>query len=509
MHGRQYSEGLHQAIEAKEGVKINEETRTMATITFQNLFRMYNKLSGMTGTAKTEEEEFIHIYNMYVIQIPTNKPVAREDLADLLYSTEKGKFQAIIRVIKEIHKTGQPILVGTISVEKNELLSSLLKKEKLPHEVLNAKNHEREAEIISHAGEKGAITIATNMAGRGTDIKLGEGVKELGGLYVIGTERHESRRIDNQLRGRSGRQGDPGTSQFFVSFEDDLMRRFGTEKVKGMLIALGLPEDEAIRSKTFTKSVESAQKKVEGNNYDMRKSLLDYDNVMNQQREIVYRRRNELIDSEDTQKLIYEVFENRIADLIDAHIAPEGYLTEHDIEDILEVVNNDLLKFNKIEDKDIEGKEPNDVIDFIVDKVKKDYEKKLENIPESVVHEFEKAISLRVIDAAWVEHISTMEQLREGIGLRGYAQTNPLQVYTEEGFDIFDRMQQNIDQNIATFLLKAEVNQRVERKQTIGEQSAIKENEGKQGPVRVNKIGRNDPCYCGSGKKYKQCHGKK
>ena len=509
MHGRQYSEGLHQAIEAKEGVTINEETRTMATITFQNLFRMYNKLSGMTGTAKTEEEEFVHIYNMYVIQIPTNRPVARQDLTDLLYSTEKGKFEAIIRVIKEVHKSGQPILVGTISVEKNELLSSLLKKEKLPHEVLNAKNHAREAEIISHAGEKGAITIATNMAGRGTDIKLGEGVKELGGLYVIGTERHESRRIDNQLRGRSGRQGDPGTSQFFVSFDDDLMRRFGTDKVKNALISVGLPEDEAIRSKMFTRSVESAQKKVEGNNYDTRKSLLDYDNVMNQQREIVYRRRNELIDSDDVHKLVFEVFENTIADLIDGHIAPEGYLTEHDIEDILEVVNNNFLRFSKLTEDDLDKKDPNQVIDLIVEKVKEDYEKKLEGIPEVVVNEFEKAISLRVIDSAWVEHISTMEQLKEGIGLRGYAQSNPLTAYTEEGFDIFDKMQQDIDRTITTFLLRTVIDQTVQRKQTIGEGNQIKENEGKKEPVKSKKIGRNELCYCGSGKKYKQCHGKK
>ena len=281
MQGRQYSEGLHQAIEAKEGVKINQETQTMATITFQNLFRMYNKLSGMTGTAKTEEEEFRNIYNMYVIQIPTNKPVIREDLADLVYSTEAGKYQAIVKTIKKIHETGQPILVGTISVENNEKLSAMLKKEGLKHEVLNAKNHAREAEIIAKAGEKGAITIATNMAGRGTDIKLGEGVKELGGLCVIGTERHESRRIDNQLRGRAGRQGDPGMSQFFVSFEDDLMRRFGTEKVKNMVMALGMVGDQAIRSKSLTKSIESAQKKVEGNNFDRRKNLLDYDNVVN------------------------------------------------------------------------------------------------------------------------------------------------------------------------------------------------------------------------------------
>ena len=298
MQGRQYSDGLHQAIEAKEGVTINVETKTMATITFQNLFRMYNKLSGMTGTAKTEEEEFRNIYNMYVICIPTNKPVIREDLADLVYATEKGKYKAIINTVKEIHSKGQPILIGTISVESNEHLSGLLKKAGLPHEVLNAKNHEREAEIIAKAGEKGAITLATNMAGRGTDIKLGEGVKELGGLCVIGTERHESRRIDNQLRGRAGRQGDPGMSQFFVSFEDDLMRRFGTDRIKMMLQSLGVDDDMAIRSKTLTKSIETAQKRVEGNNYDIRKSLLDYDNVLNEQREIIYNKRNEIIDNE-------------------------------------------------------------------------------------------------------------------------------------------------------------------------------------------------------------------
>ena len=433
MHGRQFSDGLHQAIEAKENVTINEETKTMATITFQNLFRMYSKLSGMTGTAKTEEEEFINIYNMYVIQIPTNKPVIRQDLPDLVYATEEGKYQAIINCIKEIHATGQPILVGTISVESNEHLSSLLKKAHLPHEVLNAKNHEREAEIIAKAGEKGAITIATNMAGRGTDIKLGEGVKELGGLYVIGTERHESRRIDNQLRGRSGRQGDPGVSQFFVSFEDDLMRRFGTEKIKNMLISLGIDGSQAIRSKTFTRSIETAQKKVEGNNFDMRKSLLDYDNVMNQQREIIYKRRNELLDKEDVTLDIEETFKNNVAALIDNHIDPEGYLTEADKIDILEDVNNNLLHKNKIELDEIKDMKDEQVEDYLNEKILEDYKNKLKDIPIEVVNEFEKAISLRVIDEAWVDHISTMEHLREGIGLRGYGQTNPLQAYTQEG----------------------------------------------------------------------------
>ena len=347
MQGRQFSEGLHQAIEAKEGVTINTETKTMATITFQNLFRMYNKLSGMTGTAKTEEEEFRNIYNMYVIQIPTNKPVIREDLADLVYANQKAKYKAIINTVKEIHETGRPILIGTISVEANEYLSSLLKKANLKHEVLNAKNHEREAEIIAKAGEKGAITLATNMAGRGTDIKLGEGVRELGGLCVIGTERHESRRIDNQLRGRAGRQGDPGMSQFFVSFEDDLMRRFGTDRIKSMLESMGVGE-QAIRSKALTRSIESAQKKVEGNNYDIRKSLLDYDNVLNEQREIIYARRNEILDMDSIHERVIETFKNVIHDVCAGHIEPEGYLTEADKDDITEYVNNNYLKKNKI-----------------------------------------------------------------------------------------------------------------------------------------------------------------
>ena len=508
MHGRQFSDGLHQAIEAKENVTINEETKTMATITFQNLFRMYNKLSGMTGTAKTEEEEFINIYNMYVIQIPTNKPVIRQDLPDLVYATEEGKYQAIINCIKEIHATGQPILVGTISVESNEHLSGLLKKAHLPHEVLNAKNHEREAEIIAKAGEKGAITIATNMAGRGTDIKLGEGVKELGGLYVIGTERHESRRIDNQLRGRSGRQGDPGVSQFFVSFEDDLMRRFGTEKIKNMLISLGIDGSQTIRSKTFTRSIETAQKKVEGNNFDMRKSLLDYDNVMNQQREIIYKRRNELLDKEDVTLDIEETFKNNVAALIDNHIDPEGYLTEADKIDILEDVNNNLLHKNKIELDEIKDMKDEQVEDYLNKKILEDYKNKLKDIPIEVVNEFEKAISLRVIDEAWVDHISTMEHLREGIGLRGYGQTNPLQAYTQEGYQIFEKMEDSIDAKISTFLLKAQITQNLTRKPVV----EGKENDGKEKakhvPKKVTKVGRNDLCPCGSGKKYKNCCGK-
>ena len=507
MHGRQYSEGLHQAIEAKEGVTINTETKTMATITFQNLFRMYNKLAGMTGTAKTEEEEFRNIYNMYVICIPTNKPVIREDLPDLVYSNKAGKYKAIINCVKEIHAKGQPILIGTISVEANEELSKLLKKNNLPHEVLNAKNHEREAEIIAHAGEKGAITLATNMAGRGTDIKLGKGVRELGGLYVIGTERHESRRIDNQLRGRAGRQGDPGTSQFFVSFDDDLMRRFGTERIKNMLISLGLDGDQAIRSKSLTKSIESAQKKVEGNNYDHRKSLLDFDNVLNEQREIIYARRNEILDEESIHDKIIETFRNTITNLVESHIPPENYLTENDKSEIVEYVNTNFLKNQNLEVKDIEALSDQEMIDYIFDLVIKDYEKKMISSP--LMNEFEKAISLRVIDSNWVEHMSAMEHLKEGVALRGYAQSNPAQVYTMEGFEMFENLLNKIDNDIALFLLKAEVKQNVERKQTLQGHANDGKEKLKSQPKRVSvKIGRNDPCPCGSGKKYKNCCGK-
>lgn len=506
MQGRQYSDGLHQAIEAKEGVTINVETKTMATITFQNLFRMYNKLSGMTGTAKTEEEEFRNIYNMYVICIPTNKPVIREDLPDLVYATEKGKYKAIINTVKEIHSKGQPILIGTISVESNEHLSGLLKKAGLPHEVLNAKNHEREAEIIAKAGEKGAITLATNMAGRGTDIKLGEGVKELGGLCVIGTERHESRRIDNQLRGRAGRQGDPGMSQFFVSFEDDLMCRFGTDRIKTMLQSLGVDDDMAIRSKTLTKSIETAQKRVEGNNYDIRKSLLDYDNVLNEQREIIYNKRNEIIDNESISQTVIDTFKETINVLCENHIAPEGHLTENDKSEIVEYVNTNFLKKQNLKVEDIIDLKDKDVPEYISSLVIKDYEEKVKGLP--VRNEFERAISLRVIDSNWVEHMNTMEHLKEGIGLRGYSQTNPVQAYTMEGFELFDRLLDKIDNDISIFLLKAEIRQNTEMKQTIKGSANDGKEKIKSTPKKVTKIGRNDPCPCGSGKKYKQCCGK-
>ena len=507
MHGRQFSEGLHQAIEAKEGVKINEETKTLATITFQNLFRMYNKISGMTGTAKTEEEEFRDIYNMYVIEIPTNKPCVREDMADMMFATEKGKYDAIVKFIEEVHATGEPILVGTISVESNERLSKMLTKAKLPHEVLNAKNHLREAEIIAKAGEKGAITIATNMAGRGTDIKLGEGVKELGGLCVLGTERHESRRIDNQLRGRAGRQGDPGYSQFFISFEDELMRRFGTDKIKTMIQSVGYDETQPIRSKMFSKSVETAQKKVEGNNYDMRKTLLDYDNIVSEQRKIIYEKRNEILDTDDIHSLIIEIFKDYVFEFVDSHMAPEGYLTENDLKAI-ENNFNTILKNQKLDLSNYKDKKEQETIDYVTEIVIKDYEEKIKDVPKEMLEDFERYIALRVIDDAWVEHINSMEHLKEGIGLRGYAQTNPLQAYALEGYDIFDKMQDNIDANIVNFLLKLNVN--INRKPV---QKGIA-NDGKEtlkkepATNKKKKIGRNDLCPCGSGKKYKNCCGK-
>ena len=507
MHGRQFSEGLHQAIEAKEGVKINEETKTLATITFQNLFRMYNKISGMTGTAKTEEEEFRDIYNMYVIEIPTNKPCVREDMADMMFATEKGKYDAIVKFIEEVHATGEPILVGTISVESNERLSKMLTKAKLPHEVLNAKNHLREAEIIAKAGEKGAITIATNMAGRGTDIKLGEGVKELGGLCVLGTERHESRRIDNQLRGRAGRQGDPGYSQFFISFEDELMRRFGTDKIKTMIQSVGYDETQPIRSKMFSKSVETAQKKVEGNNYDMRKTLLDYDNIVSEQRKIIYEKRNEILDTDDIHSLIIEIFKDYVFEFVDSHMAPEGYLTENDLKAI-ENNFNTILKNQKLDLSNYKDKKEQETIDYVTEIVIKDYEEKIKDVPKEMLEDFERYIALRVIDDAWVEHINSMEHLKEGIGLRGYAQTNPLQAYALEGYDIFDKMQDNIDANIVNFLLKLNVN--INRKPV---QKGIA-NDGKEtlkkepATNKKKKIGRNDLCPCGSGLKYKNCCGK-
>ena len=508
MKGRAFSEGLHQAIEAKEGVKIQQETKTLATITFQNYFRMYKKLAGMTGTAKTEEEEFRNIYNMYVISIPTNKPVIRIDETDLLYPGKQGKYNAIVRVIEEKHKLGQPVLVGTIAIETSELISNMLTKKKIRHEVLNAKNHAREAEIIAHAGEKGAVTIATNMAGRGTDIKLGEGVKELGGLCVIGTERHESRRIDNQLRGRSGRQGDPGYTQFFVSFEDDLLVRFGSDRYRGTLENLGFTGDQAIRNKMFAKSVETAQKRVEGNNFDIRKQLLNYDDVMNTQREIIYAKRNEILDSESIHEMILSMFKEYITGMVNSHMIETAKLSENDYKEIVEASNENLLKNYRINLSEINGKKSDEVIEIIYSNVLKDYEEKLKDVPYEVVDEFEKTIALKVIDSHWMEHISTMSHLREGIGLRGYANENPLQAYTMEGFQLFDDMMMAINKEVSMYLLKSEIRQNLERKEVVKHVITNDSKDTVKVQKKSSKVGRNDPCPCGSGKKYKQCCGK-
>ena len=508
MKGRQWSDGLHQAVEAKEGVKINQENKTVATITFQNLFRMYKKLSGMTGTAKTEEEEFRNIYNMYVIAVPTNKPVARIDYPDLVYPTQKGKYKAIIKVIEEKHKTGQPILVGTIAVETSELISEMLTKKGIKHEVLNAKNHEREAEIISHAGEKGAVTIATNMAGRGTDIKLTDETKELGGLCVIGTERHESRRIDNQLRGRSGRQGDPGESQFFVSMEDELMVRFGTDRIKTMLQSIGFDEDQAIRSKTFTNALSSAQAKVEGNNFDMRKQLLEYDDVMNNQREDIYERRNEILDNDSIHETVLDTIHSYISYLVDTHYV-DNKVSGEALKDLVDIVNQNLLK-QDITEEEISSKTSDEAIEFIFNKAQDEYESKLKEIPEEVRNEFEKAISLNVIDKYWTDNINSLSHLREAVMMRGYGGQDPLRAYTVEGLEMYENMLDKIDKDTSIYLMKAEIRQNIERKEVVKKQitNDSDTSTAKQPKVNKNKVGRNDPCPCGSGRKYKQCCGK-
>lgn len=511
MHGRQYSEGLHQALEAKEGVTINSETKTFATITFQNLFRMYNKLSGMTGTAKTEEEEFRNIYNTFVIEIPTNLPIVREDMTDLIYPSMKGKYKAVTNFIEELNKKGQPVLVGTSSIESSEIVSQLLKKKGIKHELLNAKNHAREADIIKNAGEKRSVTIATNMAGRGTDIKLGKGVVELGGLFVVGTERNDSRRIDNQLRGRAGRQGDPGSTRFFISMEDDLMLKFGSEKMKSIMGTLGIKDDQAISNKMISKNIEAAQKRVEGYNFDIRKNLLDFDNVISKQREIIYERRNEILENESVNDRVLTIFYDYVRHQVEAHIPPEEKLTPNDLDNICEHFNSNLLKSRKVALKELNEKTPEEVIDLIYNIVVEDYNEKLKDIPEEVKDSFEKNIMLQILDKNWMEQLDAMETLEEGVRLRGYAQTNPLQAYALEGFEIFDNMIASTNAEISLYLLKAEVRQNSapqpkQKKQNLHTNDT---DEGsKSTPKRVNKIGRNEPCPCGSGKKYKQCCGK-
>ncbi|MCZ0754394.1 preprotein translocase subunit SecA [Anoxybacillus sp. J5B_2022] len=512
MRGRRYSDGLHQAIEAKEGLEIQNESMTLATITFQNYFRMYEKLAGMTGTAKTEEEEFRNIYNMQVVVIPTNRPVIREDRPDLIYKTMEGKFRAVVEDIAERHAKGQPVLVGTVAIETSELISNMLKKRGIPHNVLNAKNHAKEAEIIAQAGQKGAVTIATNMAGRGTDIKLGEGVKELGGLAVIGTERHESRRIDNQLRGRSGRQGDPGVSQFYLSLEDELMRRFGSENLMAMMDRLGMDDSQPIQSKMVTKAVESAQKRVEGNNFDARKQLLQYDDVLREQREIIYRQRFEVLDSENLRDIVEKMIQSVIERVVNAHTPSEEMPEDWDLKGIIDYVNANLLPEGDVTVNDLRGKEPEEMIELIWQKVKMRYDEKEQQIAPEQMREFERVIVLRAVDMKWMDHIDAMEQLRQGIHLRAYGQVDPLREYQMEGYAMFEAMIASIEEEVAKYIMKAEIHSNLERQEVAkGEVVHPKEDEGevKKKPVRkAMDIGRNDPCICGSGKKYKNCCGR-
>ena len=514
MDGRRYSDGLHQAIEAKEGVEIEDETKTMATITFQNFFRMYKKLAGMTGTAKTEEEEFREIYNMEVFQIPTNRPIVRDDRADLLYPTLESKFKAVVQDIKERHRKGQPILVGTVAVETSEMLSNELAKERIPHEVLNAKNHFKEAEIILNAGQKGAVTIATNMAGRGTDIKLGLGVAELGGLAVIGTERHESRRIDNQLRGRSGRQGDPGVSQFYLSLEDDLMKRFGSDRIKAFLDRLNVDEeDSVIQSRMFSRQVESAQKRVEGNNYDTRKNVLQYDDVMREQREVIYGQRQQVIMEEETlSEVVMGMVKRTIERVVDGHTDVEANTLN--LEGIVDFAASVLVHEDSISIADLEGKSAQEVKDYLIGRAQEKFDEKVGQLNSSEqLLEFQKVVILRVVDTKWTDHIDAMDQLRQSIGLRAYGQNNPLVEYQTEGYTMFENMVGAIEYDVTRLFMKAEIRQNVQREQVAkGEAEAPESSEAtntsEKRPVQVTKVGRNELCPCGSGKKFKNCHGK-
>ncbi|MFP5105552.1 preprotein translocase subunit SecA [Neobacillus sp. C211] len=511
MKGRRYSEGLHQAIEAKEGLEVQNESMTMATITFQNYFRMYEKLAGMTGTAKTEEEEFRNIYNMNVIVIPTNRPIVRDDRADLIYSSMEGKFRAVVEDIAERHQKGQPVLVGTVAIETSELISKYLLKKGIRHNVLNAKNHEREAEIIAEAGHQGSVTIATNMAGRGTDIKLGEGVIELGGLAVIGTERHESRRIDNQLRGRSGRQGDPGITQFYLSMEDELMRRFGSDNMKSMMERLGMDDSQPIQSKMVSRAVESAQKRVEGNNFDARKQLLQYDDVLRQQREIIYTQRDEVLESENLRDIVQKMIVNSIERNVDAHASRHEDEEEWNLQAIVDYVNATLLHEGDIAVDDLKGKDPEEIRDTIFAKVKERYEEKEELLFPEQMREFERVVTLRAVDSKWIDHIDAMDQLRQGIHLRAYGQIDPLREYQHEGFAMFETMIHSIEDEAATYIMKAEIRNNLERQEVAKGQAVHPKEDGepvKQKPkVKQIDVGRNDPCICGSGKKYKNCCG--
>ncbi|MCQ2963220.1 MULTISPECIES: preprotein translocase subunit SecA [Streptococcus] len=514
MEGRRFSDGLHQAIEAKEGVRIQEESKTSASITYQNMFRMYKKLAGMTGTAKTEEEEFREVYNMRIIPIPTNKPVARIDHPDLLYPTLASKFRAVVEDVKRRHAKGQPVLVGTVAVETSDLISKKLVEAGIPHEVLNAKNHFKEAQIIMNAGQRGAVTIATNMAGRGTDIKLGEGVRELGGLCVIGTERHESRRIDNQLRGRAGRQGDPGESQFYLSLEDDLMRRFGSDRIKVFLDRMNLDEEEAvIKSKMLTRQVESAQKRVEGNNYDTRKQVLQYDDVMREQREIIYAERHDVITADrDLAPEIKAMIKRTINRAVDAHSRADR---EEGIKAILNFAKSNLVAEDSIKLSDLEGLDFEEIKEDLYNRALKVYDAQIAKLQnEDAVKEFQKVLILMVVDNKWTDHIDALDQLRQSVGLRGYAQNNPVVEYQSEGFRMFQAMIGAIEFDVTRTMMKAQIHQQerertTERATTMAEKNIAAQDVQVQSDIDYSNVKRNELCPCGSGKKFKNCHGRR
>ncbi|MBO5301360.1 MAG: preprotein translocase subunit SecA [Peptococcaceae bacterium] len=508
MFGRRYSEGLHQAIEAKEGVKIEKESQTLATITFQNYFRMYNKLAGMTGTAKTEEDEFRGIYGMDVVIIPTNKPVVREDRPDVVYRTQMGKYKAIVDKVVERYEAGQPVLVGTVSIQISELLSELLKRRGIPHQVLNAKYHEKEAEIVAQAGQSKMVTIATNMAGRGTDIVLGEGVKDLGGLYIIGTERHEARRIDNQLRGRSGRQGDPGFTQFYISLEDDLMRRFGADNITGIMDKIGMDDDMPIENKMISKSIETAQKRVEVRNFEIRKNVLEYDDVMNKQREVIYGQRRQILMGENMTASIRAMVETISTSILEEIAAAGKYPEEWDL-DLLQQRMNEAFALTEPLDKDaILKMEKPEVEAYLHEVALRRYEQREAELGAEQFHEVERLILLKNVDIKWMEHLDAMDQLRQGINLRAYAQRNPVDEYKNEAFDMFQQMMYEIQYETMRMIFRVTIVEKPKERTDILNASHGDEKPAKQPKVNKDKVGRNDPCPCGSGKKYKHCCGK-
>ena len=515
MEGRRYSDGLHQAIEAKEGVKIARESKTLATITFQNYFRMYKKLSGMTGTALTEEEEFREIYGLDVIVVPTNKPIARIDYPDVVFLNESGKFNAIVNEIIETHKTGQPMLIGTVSVEKSEQLSAVLKKKGIPHQVLNAKYHEQEAEIISHAGELGMVTIATNMAGRGTDIKLGEGVVEAGGLKIIGTARHESRRIDNQLRGRAGRQGDPGSSRFYISLDDDLMRIFGSDRIQGIVQKLGLQENDAIENKIITKQIENAQKKVEGNNFNIRKTLLGYDDVMNMQREIIYKQRSEVLEGEDVKDQIMSMTKEVINNAVLGHLKEDADI-ETEVKKLITYLDGICIPESMVNAEELTKMSNEEIVEKLYNIATNIYEQKEKEFGSEKMREIERVILLRSVDSKWMDHIDNMDHLKQGIGLRAFKQQDPVQAYQMEGSEMFEDMIQNIKLDTVKYIFHVQVEREApKRERVVQEMSAShasasgEEEPKKKEPIRkAPTVGRNELCPCGSGKKYKNCCGR-